>query len=655
MRFKRFTILPSKGFLFFSSLYLINILFFLLFRLLFVIKFNSLFSNISLLEIFKAFLMGLKTDVNIVSYLITPFFLFGIVPLIVIKNDIIIRKIITYIYGFFTIVLFSFFIVNLEFFAEYNSHLNFTAIEYLNRADMIWFMVLAEYPIFKYLFLFLIVSGLYLFFLKKVINFRFYNHKSIIFDFIYFLIASALLFLTIRGSTGVSQINWGDVYFSRHNIINQTALNPIYNLYRDIYYTNINKQNKLEEKIAVYKDINRAIKYSQDLVLESGDSLIDSDYPLYKKNKIIGEEKRYNVVIILLEEFSAELVGAFGNKLGLTPRFDEIAKNGLLFTNFFSNGQRTNKGLSATMISFPPLVGKSLMVQTEGQQKIVSLASILKKRGYRTSFLYGGDIYYDNMKGFFVEKGVDKFVSIKDFAKNKILNKWGVADGAVFEELLNEFDGKKPFFSLVLSLTNHPPYTVPHRDYGQVTTGSDLDANYNTFKYVDYELGKFFDEAKKKDGFKTTLFIILGDHSKTFHHDLPFDYRKSYVPALFYAPHLIKPFVNNKISSQMDIAPTILDLLNISEYNSFWGRSMIKEKSPTDYALIVRNLKYGLIQNGFYLTGDFGGDANLYKMWEFPPVDYQKEFPDLLSELKQKVYLIEQTAFHLYKMRKISK
>lgn len=644
---------PPFSVIFFVKLFIIHLFIFAIFRSIFIIKFLDQFNSIPFSEIIISFFKGIKTDSNIISYIIAPFFLISVLPYI--QSLKIVKKIFLNIIALLFSIIFFLMGINLEFFTEYNSHLNYTAIEYLNSLDLIIFMAFKEYHLATYLIIFSLILGIYFYLLNKI---KIKKVKStLISNIIYIPICLFLLFFFIRGSLNQSQINWGNAYFSQYNMVNQASLNPIYNFYRDIYYTSIQRRDKLEEKISYYSNFNTALNIVKNMTLNKNETFIDENYPLYKKTINQSDEKKYNVVIILMEEFSAEFVGAFGNKLGLTPNFDKLASQGILFTNFFSNGQRTNKGLSATITSYPPLVGSSMMVLTKGQQKIVTLPKILKDNGYSTSFIYGGDVNYDNMKGFLVEKGVDKIISESDFENSKKLNKWGVADGEIFNKLLDIFDENegKPFFSIVLTLTNHPPYTVPFYDYGKVSTGSPLDNNYNTFKYVDYELGKFFNNVQSKKDFKKTIFVILGDHSKTLHHDLSFDYRKSFVPCLYYAPNILDPKKVDKIVSQIDIAPTLLKLLGLSYSSTFWGKDMLTPKSEKDYALIVRNLKYGFIQNGFYLTGEFKGENNLYKLWEFPLVDYSIELDKTHKNLAKKVFAIEQVAYTLYNQRRIAK
>ena len=647
---------PSDGYLYFFKIFLFHLVIFFLFRILFILRFLPQFSNIPFSAILPSFFFGLKTDSNIVAYLIAPFFLLGLLPYIGVAKNPVSRLVFTSSIGVLFTIIFCLMFSNLFFFQEYNSHLNFTAIEYIKDIKLIVSTIWERYPIVLFLILFLLVGFAYFFSLFKIVAFRQTTKRHFSTHFFYFPLFALVLFYFIRGSFGVSQINWGSSFFSPYNIVNQAALNPVYNLVRDVYYTSSIKSSSLREKITKFENFSDAMKTVQNRVLKKENVLLDEEYPLFQKTQATDRQRHYNVVIIMLEEFTGEFVGALGSNLNLTPHFDKLAENGALFTNFFSNGQRTSKGISATLLSYPPLAGRSLMVQTKGQQKIVSIASVLQENGYHTSFLYGGDIEFDNMRGFFVDKGISEFVSEKDFPKADKLNKWGVADSLVFDKLLDVFKKNRgrAFFSIMLSLTNHPPYTLPQMDkeYSKLT---DIEKNYKTFQYVDRQLGIFFEKAQKEPDFDSTIFVILGDHSKTLHHDLSFDYRKSFVPCLFYAPSIVKPAMYDKTTSQMDVAPTILNILQLTYEHNFWGGDMFLEKSEEDFAMIVRNQRFGFVQDGFYLTGEFSAQTNLYKMWEFPIKDYSTEFQREKQEMLNKFYAISQVAYTLYQDKKIAK
>jgi phosphoglycerol transferase MdoB-like AlkP superfamily enzyme len=468
----------------------------------------------------------------------------------------------------------------------------------------------------------------------------------------------AILFIGIRGGVSLGIMDWGEAFFSQYNIVNQATLNPIFNFTKDLYYI---KKNNDVEKFHYFKNPKESLDLTKKILISNDENATfhDSKYPLYRTTKHLGSEKKYNIVIILMESFTAEYVGCLGNKLNLSPNFDRLAKNGVLFTNFYSAGQRTNAAISSTLCSYIPLSGHSLMVRVEGQQKIPSIASILKNKGYSTLFIYGGDTKFDNMEGFLIPKGFDRVLNQYDFPQNLVLNKWGIPDENVFDRMALEIDNlnkqNKSFMTMMLTITNHPPYTVPNINFGKIKTGSDLDDSYNTFKYSDYALGKFFEKISKKNYFENTIFVILGDHAQTLHHELEFDYRKSFVPCLIYAPKILKPQVIDKLCGQIDIAPTIFTILNMTNENAFCGKNMLKPKNlENDFAIILSGSDMGYLKNGFFYHTKVGtNNSNLYKYNDFSGTNYKEQ--DIFKNMEREAYALEETTYSLFKSRKISK
>ena len=301
------------------------------------------------------------------------------------------------------------------------------------------------------------------------------------------------------------------------------------------------------------------------------------------------------------------------------------------------------------------------MVRPEGMQDMSSIASILKEKSYETAFVYGGDLQFDNMKGFLNGKGFDRVLGEKNFSYNQFLNKWGIEDKYVLKktvELMDSFyDKNKNFMIMLLTLTNHPPFIVPDGDYEKVNINKKFDNSYNTFKYTDYCLGQFFRKIKDKLYFKDTIFVICGDHGQTLHYDLDFDYRKSYVPCLFYAPSIIEPSINDKLTSQIDIAPTILNILNVSSKNSFLGKDMFLEKNINkDFAFIVSGSDVGYLKNDFFYHIKLGSEKNgsLKELGNFYE-EYNEKYPEIFNLMNMESRAILESTYRVFKNKKIVK
>ncbi|MDR0676195.1 MAG: sulfatase-like hydrolase/transferase [Elusimicrobiota bacterium] len=633
-----------------------------------MLNFIELLKEIPAIEILKSFLIGIRLDIYVINYSLTIFFLVACFPLIKPLHFFKIEKIVVAIMTILFCFIYFVHLLNIEFFKIDYSHINYTAIEYAKSSNTALFMAVKKYHLFRYIFINLILMIFYIFLLKKFVlkkglktkNEKFHFNYNLIKNIFLYFIFSFLIFLGIRGGLSTGIMEWGTAFFSEYDIINQATLNPLFNFSKDVYYV---KKNNDGKNYKYFKDIQEAINLVQNIALSDmeKDNIKNLEYPFFRLTKRIGEEKNYNIVILLMESMSAEMLGVFGNNLGLSPNFDKLAEKGILFTNFYSNGHRTNIGISSTLCSYIPLVGNSIMSRVEGQQYIPSIASILKEKGYSTIFIYGGDLKFDNMFGFLKQKGFEKVIGVNDFDDDKILNKWGASDEYLFERTIKEIDElaslDNPFFTMALSLTNHPPYTIPDTDFGErIKTNSEFNDSYNTFKYMDYSLGEFFNEIEKKDYFENTVFIILGDHGKSFHYDTEFDYRKSFVPCLIYAPKIFpKPSKNDKISSQIDIAPTIFDILNMTIESSFFGRSLFEKNFfEKDFAIIVSGNYLGFIKKGFFYFSKIGKTGKLHKLRDFSFTNYKDAYANLFEEMKKEVYAFSEVSFHIFKTKKIA-
>ena len=311
-----------------------------------------------------------------------------------------------------------------------------------------------------------------------------------------------------------------------------------------------------------------------------------------------GPEKRLNLIVVVEESLSAEYLGSFGNKENLTPNLDRLAGQSLLFTNLYATGTRTVRGLEALTLSIPPLPGTSI-VKRPNNGGFRSWGEILAAKGYDNKYIYAGYGYFDNMNAFFSGNGF-KVVDRANFAKDEIsfANIWGVCDEDLFRKTIREAGAShaagKPFFSMVMTTSNHRPYSYPE---GRIDIPSKT-GRRGAVKYADYAIGRLIAEASREPWFKDTIFVIVADHcaSSAGKTDMPL--KKYEIPLLVYAPHHIKPGLVGQLMSQIDVAPTILGLMNQSYDTDFLGRDILKADGAIPRAFISTYQKLG------YLTED---------------------------------------------------
>ena len=335
-------------------------------------------------------------------------------------------------------------------------------------------------------------------------------------------------------------------------------------------------------------------------VTENNASFSDeSDFSIGRFIDNPGIEKQYNVILISVESLSANFLSAFGNTQMITPNLDALVDKSLFFENFYATGTRTTRGLEAITLSIPPTPGQSIVKRIGREKNMWSLGNVLGDKGYSVRFLYGGRGYFDNMNAFFSGNGYaitdQSSIDSKDILFE---NAWGVADEDLFSQTLKEANitskQNQPFFFHVMTTSNHRPYTYPDNRI-DIPSGTNREG---AVKYTDFALGKFLTEAQQQSWFDQTLFVIVSDHcaSSAGRIDLPID--RYHIPMWIYAPKLIKPSRNNTLASQMDIAPTILGLLNMSYESWFFGKNILTMKNDDQRALISNYQKLG------YLTPD---------------------------------------------------
>lgn len=284
-----------------------------------------------------------------------------------------------------------------------------------------------------------------------------------------------------------------------------------------------------------------------------------------------------HVVLITVESLSAKFLGTFGSTQNLTPRLDELASQGLLFTRMYATGTRTVRGLEATSLGTPPVPGQSI-VRRPRNEHLSTLGEILHLQGFSPLFFYGGYGYFDNMNAYFGGNSY-RVVDRTDIPKSKIgfENVWGVADEFLFDHVLSQLDQEhasgKRFMAHVMTTSNHRPYTYMAGRIDIPSPGG----REGGVKYTDYSIGHFIDQAKSKPWFKDTLFIILADHCASAAGKTKLPVEGYHIPMVMYAPALLAPGRYTQLVSQIDVPPTILDALGVVGDDHFFGTSVFEQ------------------------------------------------------------------------------
>lgn len=283
---------------------------------------------------------------------------------------------------------------------------------------------------------------------------------------------------------------------------------------------------------------------------------------------------RLNVVVLVEESFGAAGVGAYGSTRGLTPEFDALAREGLLFTRAYATGTRTVRGLEALSASLPPIPSESI-VKRPGNQDIATWGKVMNGLGYQSSFLYGGYGAFDNMNAYFGANGF-AISDRADIEQVRFANAWGVSDEDLFEHALGYFDraaeNGQPFFSMIMSTSNHKPFTFPEGVEGVPARGGGRSAGV---RYADHAIGEFIRGARSRPWFRDTLFVIVADHDARVYGKANVPLNTYEIPLLIYSPAHLKPQRVDTPTSQIDVAPTVLGLLGLAYQAPFFGEDVL--------------------------------------------------------------------------------
>lgn len=553
--------------------------------------------DLSVFLIFKIYAVGLLLDLVTITY-------FSFIPLlyyILVPNKFFSKK----SHSYFLLTLYFVFIYAITFNAfaewffwdEFSSRYNFIAVDYLIYTTEVIGNIVESYPLGWLLFIiFIISSGIFYFSSKNVLQVvkKEVDFKTRLQMSFAPLLICVISFFAVDSSKIVGKV-------SNNNYAQEITYNGTYQLfsaYRNnqidfnkFYIEHGTKNLQVEDSI---KQIKQDIKAQNPNVEFLNKSPEDFSYLVHKNPNL--PEKRYNVIFVTVESLSAEYLSAFGNKEGITPKLDNLATRSLFFTNLVATGNRTVRGLEAIALSIPPTPGNSI-VRRPNNEGLFNIGTPFQERGYDTKFIYGGHGYFDNMNYFYEHNGFG-IIDRTNFGKNEInfSNVWGVSDEDLFNKTILEADksyaAKKPFFSILMTTSNHRPFTYPD---GRIDIPSKEGRN-GAVKYTDYAIGKLIEDASKKPWFKNTIFVVIADHcaGSAGNTDLPL--WRYQIPAIFYAPNIIKPRKFDKMISQIDIAPTLLGIMNFEYKSTFFGNDVIRNEK-----YIQQRALYGIYDKVGYL------------------------------------------------------
>ena len=567
--------------------------FYFISRLLFLIYNNSILKIPSISEFFRIYYHGLAFDTTAILYVNILFILLSILPLwINTKKSY--QKMLFYVYFTFNLIAYATNFIDLIYYKYTYARTTIAAWDLVkheaNKGGMFFRFLTTYWHVFL---LFVVLSILWVYLYKKV---KIENVVSIGDQKIYGL--SSVFFLLLFATLIIGGIR-GDFKKSTRPINLVDANRHVKKMeHADLV---------LNTPFAIIRTINvktfKKVKYA---VNENDLEKLIKPIKQFKNN----ESSTPNIVLFITESYGREYIGAFNKDSGIkdyvsyTPFIDSLSNESLIFTNAYCNGYKSIHGMSSVLSGIPSFK-EAFTSSPYSKQEIQSLVSVLKSKGYDTSFFHGapngsmGFLGFGNILGFDHYYGKTEFNNDKEFDGS-----WGIWDEPFFQFMREVLDEKeKPFFSTIFTVSSHEPYIVPEKYNGKFPKGNI--PMHESVGYTDYAFKKFFEEAKKEPWFNNTIFIITADHTNQIYYD---EYRKTVnryaVPILFYTPNQKYKGVNKELAQQIDIYPTILDMIGYDKPFRSWGRSLINDSGIEPYVMNYNSKNYQFIRGNYICIFD---------------------------------------------------
>jgi len=494
--------------------------------------------------------------------------------------------------------------VELGSFAEWKYKLNTGAFLGMNNTKEGIASLSLVHILLLFMFLVVIAGGsmwLYIrFFYMKMKE----RARLLVYPFIFIMIAVPSLFVMLRGGFNDISISESSAFYSNHSILNWFAVNSGYHL----------AVNYMES--SRYKKSNNYRFYPE----ENAENAVNKILEVKKDTTAqILKIDRPNIIFLLMESWTADLIESLGAEPGITPEFAEIEKDGLLFTQMYSSGHRSHEGIASLLGGHPALPYTTFTANPAKFDKLPSMVRLLNKAGYHSSFYYGGQLNYGNIRAYLHHHQFEKIVEESDIDPSIPRGRLGVHDEFLYQRHIDDLKSmQEPFFSMLFTLSSHSPYDFPMEPV--IDWAGNENKFINSAYYADKCLGDYFRMARQQPWFDNTIFIIIADHSHNSYKNWPlesFEYNR--VPLLFAGNALKEEFrgtQNDRIADNSSMTKTILNQLGLPSGEFKWGSDLFNPYAP-EFAYVVFN-------DG-YMWKTPKGEVSYSMMWFHY---YSKKFPE---------------------------
>ena len=596
----------------------------------------------SFFSLVRFYMIGLFFDTVAFSYFMVPFVIF----LMFVTDNFFNSRFhkwfaySTYFIAFY-ILLFNG-VSEFFFWDEFGVRYNFIAVDYLVYTTEVLDNIWESYPI-PFLVSVILVCDLaiiYLIFKKKLLSVSLETKSK---TRNRMMIGVCLILLPVLSFLFVN-FSWAEKTSNRYN--NELSKNGIYSLFAAF----LNNELDYETFYATRDNSTNFQNLRKEIKTENSEFISNELTDITRKvanNK--GEEKRYNVLFVTVESLSGEFLEYMGSKKGkLTPALDTLVNKSLLFTNFYAVGTRTIWGLEAVALSAPPKPGQSV-IKRANSENMFSMGQLFKQRDYDLKFIYGGYGYFDNMNHFFENNGYN-VVDRSLIPDNEVTfsNAWGICDQDLFSKVISEADlsyaAGKPFLSLAMTTSNHRPFTYPE-GFVDIPSGTNREG---AVKYCDYAIGELIRKASTKPWFNNTIIVIMADHCAGSAGQAELPFMEYQIPLIIYNPGLIQPQKVDKLSSQVDVAPTLFGILNWNYESKFFGKDILRMNPEEERAFIANYQKLGFIKNNSLTILSPQQKVTSYKIDRFTGSIEKKE---LDNDIVNEAIMYYQSANYVHKNR----
>lgn len=560
---------------FIGSFFLLTLLIFVLQKPVFMIC-NGAIQNYSFADFIKVALHGFTLDAATSGYLtILPFI---IVLLSIWVDKIPFKKIISPYYVIISFLISLIFIVDTSLYSFWGYKLDASVFLYLDSPKEAFASVSVGYILLRILFI-IILSFVYVRLFWIITPQKFLKSNKKVTGTILNVLIGGIIFIIIRGGVTESTSNIGQVYFSNDQFLNHSAINPDFSL-----FSSFKKEKDFSEMFNFFDEKQREELFNNLYPTSDGDSIVS-----------VLNTKRPNVLVILMESFGGAFIEPLGGLSDVTPNFNKLTDEGVFFTNCYANSYRTDRGTICTFSGYLGLPVTSVMKLPQKSRTLPAIAEELVKEGYKTDFLYGGDINFTNMKSYLLSKGYQRTTADVDFSiKEQMSNAWGVNDDITFNYLYNQLINRKDslWHTAFLTLSSHEPFDVPYKRLKEKIP--------NAFAFTDHNLGIFIEKLKKTPVWKNLLIICLPDHG--FHYPktgMASDSKFYHIPMLWLGGAVKGAMKVNKIMNQADLAATLLGQMGIDHSSFNFSRNVLGSDYKYPFAFYSYN-------NGFSFRDSTG-------------------------------------------------